>query len=144
MKFALEKPAFRILVNTQAALGAVGYTNGLDPSMTLGPGTWGGSIISDNVTARHLMNIKRLAFETNPINPETTEQFVAAKQRAEPAHIGSWMEEIEKRIILKAGNTPVWTKETSSPQEKKPAAFGTSLSAEEVDRIAREFSGKLK
>jgi acetaldehyde dehydrogenase (acetylating) len=71
MKFALEKPAFRILVNTVAALGAAGYTNGLDPSLTLGPGTWGGSIVSDNVTARHLMNIKRLAFETNPINPDT-------------------------------------------------------------------------
>jgi len=72
MKFALEKPAFRILVNTQAALGAVGYTNGLDPSMTLGPGTWGGSIISDNVSAKHLMNYKRLAFETHPLNPPST------------------------------------------------------------------------
>jgi acetaldehyde dehydrogenase (acetylating) len=51
MKFAMEKPAFRILVNTQSALGAVGYTNGLDPSLTLGAGTWGGSIVSDNVTA---------------------------------------------------------------------------------------------
>ena len=69
MKFAMEKPAFRIMVNTQSALGAVGYTNGLDPSLTLGPGTWGGSIVSDNVTARHLMNIKRLAFETHPLHP---------------------------------------------------------------------------
>ena len=56
-------------MNTQSALGAVGYTNGLDPSLTLGPGTWGGSIISENVTARHLMNIKKLAFETRPLNP---------------------------------------------------------------------------
>jgi acetaldehyde dehydrogenase (acetylating) len=69
MKFALEKPALRIMVNTQSALGAVGFTTGLDPSLTLGPGTWGGSIVSDNVTARHLLNIKRLAFETNPVNP---------------------------------------------------------------------------
>jgi acetaldehyde dehydrogenase (acetylating) len=74
MKFAMEKPAFRIMVNTQAALGAVGYTTGLDPSLTLGPGTWGGSIVSDNVTARHLLNIKRLAFETNPIHPPVAEQ----------------------------------------------------------------------
>jgi len=144
MKFALEKPAFRILVNTQAALGAVGYTNGLDPSMTLGPGTWGGSIISDNVTARHLINVKRLAFETNPINPESPEQFVAAKQRTEPAHSGSWMDEIEKRIILKAGNTPVWTKTAPATTQKKPAAFGSNLSAEDVDQIAREFANKLK
>ena len=54
MKFALEKPAFRILVNTVASIGAVGYTTALEPSMTLGPGTWGGSIISDNVSAKHL------------------------------------------------------------------------------------------
>ena len=70
MKFALEKPAFRILVNTQSALGAVGYTNELLPSMTLGPGTFGGSIISENVSAKHMINVKRLAFETRPINPD--------------------------------------------------------------------------
>jgi acetaldehyde dehydrogenase (acetylating) len=74
MKFALEKPAFRIMVNTQSALGAVGYTTGLEPSMTLGPGTWGGSIVSDNVSARHLLNIKRLAFEINPVNPTEARQ----------------------------------------------------------------------
>ncbi|MHB9041355.1 MAG: aldehyde dehydrogenase family protein, partial [Melioribacteraceae bacterium] len=56
MKFALEKPAFRIVVNTPSSVGAVGYTTGLMPSLTLGPGTWGGSIISENVTAKHLMN----------------------------------------------------------------------------------------
>jgi len=39
--------------------------------MTLGPGTWGGSIISDNVSAKHLMNFKRLAYETKPLNPPT-------------------------------------------------------------------------
>lgn len=144
MKFALEKPAFRILVNTQAALGAVGYTNGLDPSMTLGPGTWGGSIISDNVTARHLINIKRLAFETHPINPDGPEQFMHSIQRTEQPHSGSWMDEIDRRIILKAGNAPVWTKEAPQAQDKKPPAFGTSLSADEVDRIAREFAKQLK
>ncbi|CAG0906814.1 unnamed protein product, partial [Cyprideis torosa] len=48
MKFALEKPAFRIVVNSPSSLGAVGYTTALNPSMTLGVGTWGGSIISEN------------------------------------------------------------------------------------------------
>jgi acetaldehyde dehydrogenase (acetylating) len=144
MKFALEKPAFRILVNTQAALGAVGYTNGLDPSLTLGPGTWGGSIISDNVSARHLMNVKRLAFETNPINPDSPGESPAATHSTRPIHSGSWMEEIEKRIIMKAGNTPVWTKDIPASPEKKPSAYGASLSADEVDRIARDFASKLK
>jgi len=63
MKFFEEKPAFRILVNTTSCLGAVGYTTGLVPAMTLGPGTWAGSSTSDNVGPMHLVNIKRLAGE---------------------------------------------------------------------------------
>ncbi len=90
MKFAMEKPAFRIMVNTQSALGAVGYTTGLDPSMTLGPGTWGGSIVSDNVSARHLLNIKRLAFETNPVNPAVLAGTVQNTGPAEPARQPSY------------------------------------------------------
>ncbi len=66
MKFGMEKPAFRIVVNTVATLGAVGFTTGLAPSMTLGPGTLGGSITTDNIMPTHLINIKRLAFETRP------------------------------------------------------------------------------
>jgi acetaldehyde dehydrogenase (acetylating) len=34
--------------------------------MTLGCGGWGGNITSDNISPRHLINIKRLAYETNP------------------------------------------------------------------------------
>lgn len=63
MQFGLEKPVFRILVNTMGTLGAVGFTTGLMPSMTLGAGGEGGSITGDNVTVRHLFNIKRLAYE---------------------------------------------------------------------------------
>lgn len=61
-RFFTDKPAFRILVNTPAALGAIGATTGLPPALTLGPGTWGGSSTSDNVTPMHLLNIKRLAY----------------------------------------------------------------------------------
>ncbi|MBI4536277.1 MAG: acetaldehyde dehydrogenase (acetylating), partial [Ignavibacteriae bacterium] len=131
MKFALEKPAFRILVNTQAALGAVGYTNGLDPSMTLGPGTWGGSIISDNVTARHLLNYKRVAFETLPINPEEPGEGKTTRQQVQALPAQSWIEEIDRRIVMKAGNTPVWKKED---KPVTPAPFGSGKSAEEIDR----------
>ncbi|MDO8665305.1 MAG: hypothetical protein Q7J79_01735, partial [Gemmatimonadales bacterium] len=42
----------------------VGYTTGLVPAMTLGPGTWAGSSTSDNIGPLHLINIKRLAYET--------------------------------------------------------------------------------
>ncbi|MBC7791351.1 MAG: aldehyde dehydrogenase family protein, partial [Anaerolineae bacterium] len=59
-QFFLEKPAFRIVVNSNVAIGAVGYTTGFAPAMTLGPGAWGGSSTSDNITPLHLINIKRM------------------------------------------------------------------------------------
>ncbi|MGD0610495.1 MAG: aldehyde dehydrogenase family protein [Anaerolineales bacterium] len=64
MAFGLEKPVFRILVNTMGTLGAIGLTTGVMPSLTLGSGGVGGAITGDNVTAYHLINIKRLAYET--------------------------------------------------------------------------------
>ncbi|MGE5484782.1 MAG: acetaldehyde dehydrogenase (acetylating) [Ignavibacteriales bacterium] len=62
MEFAIKKPAFRILVNTPASHGAVGATTGLDPALTLGCGTWGGSATADNIGPLHLLNIKRVAY----------------------------------------------------------------------------------
>ena len=70
LAFGLEKPVFRILVNTMGTLGAVGLTTGVMPSMTLGPGGVGGAITGDNISACHLMNIKRLAYETVAPPPE--------------------------------------------------------------------------
>ncbi len=66
MAFGLEKPVFRILVNTMGTLGAVGLTTGLMPSMTLGAGGEGGSITGDNISVHHLYNVKRLAYEITP------------------------------------------------------------------------------
>ncbi len=63
-EFALRKPAFRIVVNTPATLGSIGMTTGLDPSMTLGCGGYGGNVTSDNISPQHLLNVKRLAYET--------------------------------------------------------------------------------
>jgi acetaldehyde dehydrogenase (acetylating) len=62
----LKKPAFRIVVNTPTTHGSIGLTTGLDPAMTLGCGGYGGNITSDNISPRHLLNIKRLAYEISP------------------------------------------------------------------------------
>ena len=78
MRFGLEKPAFRICVNTVSTLGAVGYTTGLAPSMTLGPGTLGGSITTDNIMPTHLINVKRLAFEIRPFKSTLVHQVPPA------------------------------------------------------------------
>ncbi len=50
----------RLLVNTPASQGAIGdlYNFHLDPSLTLGCGTWGSTSVSTNVTPKHLLNYK--------------------------------------------------------------------------------------
>lgn len=70
-EFALKKPVFRILVNTPSSQGAIGLTTGLAPALTLGCGTWGGSITADNVGPLHLINRKRLAYSLST-EPETS------------------------------------------------------------------------
>ena len=55
-------PTGRVLVNVPAIHGGAGYATDLEPSFMLGTGTWSGSITSDNVTALHLINIKRVAY----------------------------------------------------------------------------------
>ncbi|GEL16548.1 aldehyde dehydrogenase family protein [Pseudonocardia asaccharolytica] len=59
-------PAGRIVINTPALFGGMGYSTEVDPSFQLGTGTWSGSICSDNVTPLHLINIKRIAHEVRP------------------------------------------------------------------------------
>jgi acetaldehyde dehydrogenase (acetylating) len=90
MAFGLEKPVFRILVNTMGTLGAIGLTSGVMPSLTLGSGGLGGSITGDNVTAYHLINIKRLAYETVP---PPAEAFSRGESTAGPAPV-----EIERLV----------------------------------------------
>jgi acetaldehyde dehydrogenase (acetylating) len=66
LQFGLKKPAYRIVVNSPTTHGSIGLTTGLEPAMTLGCGGYGGNITSDNITPRHLLNIKRVAYEITP------------------------------------------------------------------------------
>ncbi|TKV56405.1 aldehyde dehydrogenase family protein [Nakamurella flava] len=59
-------PAGRIVINTPALFGGMGFSAEVDPSFQLGTGTWSGSICSDNVTPLHLINITRVAHEVRP------------------------------------------------------------------------------
>lgn len=83
-QFAVEMPVSRILVNTMSSVGAVGGTTGLMPSMTLGCGTFGGNITSDNVTAKHLLNIKRMAYGTKEVQlPSHQESSIVQEPQTE-------------------------------------------------------------
>lgn len=66
-QFALEKPVSRLLVNTPSTQGAVGLSTNLAPALTLGCGSAGGSSTSDNITPMHLLNIRRVAWDTGAV-----------------------------------------------------------------------------
>jgi acetaldehyde dehydrogenase/alcohol dehydrogenase len=61
--FESQVETARVLINTPSSHGAIGdlYNFRLDPSLTLGCGTWGGNSVSENVEPRHLLNIKTVA-----------------------------------------------------------------------------------
>ena len=115
MQWGLEKPVFRIVVNTFGTLGTTGYTTGMMPAMTLGSGGVGGAITGDNITVHHLYNIKKLAYEirTAPdaaFSPGSTDDL--AQRRAftggasslpsssSPGSMDSQVEEIVRRVLL--------------------------------------------
>lgn len=62
-KFGLAMKTSRTFINMPSSQGASGdfYNFAIAPSFTLGCGTWGGNSISENVTPRHLLNIKSVA-----------------------------------------------------------------------------------
>jgi acetaldehyde dehydrogenase (acetylating) len=84
-QYGLAVPAFRIAVNTSSVHGSIGYSTNLFPAMTLGCGSPGGNITSDNIGPQHLMNVKRVAWESRPIEHRT----VPADQRLAATPIGT-------------------------------------------------------
>ncbi len=61
--FSARMKTCRILVNTPSSHGGIGdlYNFKLTPSLTLGCGSWGGNSVSENVSVKHLLNIKSVA-----------------------------------------------------------------------------------
>jgi len=95
LEFGLKKPAYRIVVNTPTTHGSIGLTTGLDPAMTLGCGGWGGNITSDNISPKHLLNIKRVAYELTP-----------AQSASAPARASSTAAPLTASARTDAGLTP--------------------------------------
>ncbi len=85
-EYGQKVPASRVVVNTSAVHGSIGYSTNLFPAMTLGCGAAGGNITSDNIGPMHLMNLKRIAWESRPVEHRTVpaEQRLAGGTIAEP------------------------------------------------------------
>ena len=60
--FATRIPASRFMVNTPSALGGIGGSTGLMPSLTLGCGAIGGSATSENVGPMNLLDKRYIAY----------------------------------------------------------------------------------
>ena len=149
LQFGLKKPAFRICVNTPTTHGSIGLTTGLDPAMTLGCGGWGGNITSDNITPRHLLNIKRLAYETRPA--VVTQAPVAgpapaagrlpqAPSRPEPAGIPA--EALAARIdqFLASRGIPFAAQRAIGSLDAQNPSYPPTLAPERADKPADSTS----
>lgn len=103
-RFALEKPVARLLVNVSGSQGAIGLDTYLSPSLTLGCGSAGGNITTDNVTAKHLVHIRRVSFgrdvliNKNQPDGSKTQQFADTRYANVPADEA----EVIKNVVSKA------------------------------------------
>lgn len=104
-KFASAMKTCRIVVNTPSSHGGLGdlYNFRLTPSLTLGCGSWGGNSISENVSVKHLLNIKSVA--------ERRENML-------------WFRAPEK-VYIKKGCLPVALDELGTVMHKKKAFIVT-------------------
>ena len=83
-EFGQRVRASRVVVNSPAPQGSIGLSTGLFPAMTLGCGAMGGNITSDNIGPQHLFNVKRIAYETRPVETATVQRALLVS-RAVPA-----------------------------------------------------------
>ncbi len=124
-QFGIRQPASRIVANSPTTHGAIGLSTDLPPSMTLGCGSWGGNVTSDNVSPLHLMDIKRIAFETRPVTkPRLQMSAIARMSTAEMAAriAGEVIEQTRARnaqmqaAAAQARNTPAPVQETAEKE----------------------------
>jgi sulfoacetaldehyde dehydrogenase len=68
----------RMMVRQPQSYGNSGdWTNGMAFTMTLGCGTWGGNITTENVTYKHFMNVTWVAYPIPPVVPDPEEMFAS-------------------------------------------------------------------
>ena len=143
LEFGLHKPAYRICVNTPTTHGSIGLTTGLDPAMTLGCGGFGGNITSDNISPRHLLNIKRLAYELRPATASSPARRVARRDARRPSRLASAAAALGARIdqYLKArGFAPA---RPTAPAPDRPRSAGSVQLIEPADAPCRK-AGRLR
>jgi hypothetical protein len=140
LEFGQAMPAFRVVVNSAAVHGSIGYSTNLFPAMTLGCGAPGGNITSDNIGPQHLMNVKRIAWETRGVEHRT----VPAGQRMMGATNPSATEAVQRKVnVPPAPAPPPGSSPSASPiliaerkEERKAAVPAPAAPSGGMDRAA--------
>jgi acetaldehyde dehydrogenase (acetylating) len=147
LEFGLKKPAFRIVVNTPTTHGSIGLTTGLDPAMTLGCGGWGGNITSDNITPKHLLNVKRVAYEITPANatddrrPSSQAATVPAARTGSGIAPGVLGERIDQ-FLASRGQFLAPRGQFSAARGQSSASSGNALAPTTISALADTSSGR--
>jgi acyl-CoA reductase-like NAD-dependent aldehyde dehydrogenase len=69
MAYGAAVPVLRVSVNVGASTGSAGIGTNLAPSMTVGTGFFGRSALGENLEPRHLINLTRMAYASDPAEP---------------------------------------------------------------------------
>lgn len=141
--YGMAMPAFRVCVNTPAVHGSIGYSTNLFPAMTLGCGAPGGNITSDNISPYHLMNIKRIAWGTRPVEHQT----VPAERRLQTS--GDALPPVAAPLAAPSSPNPWMHAETGAKSVPSPEVDVKDQPARGIDRsriakivaqVLREYS----
>ena len=135
IEYGKRMPASRVVINSPTTHGAIGLSTDLAPSMTLGCGSWGGNVTSDNVSPIHLMDIKRVAFETKPINRPKSAGAPAPMPAASPAPAGRRTVSRDQVAALVDQFLSKKLSEPEPPKPEKPAETPLASPAEPASPV---------
>lgn len=121
IRYGEQMPASRVIINSPTTHGAIGFSTDLSPSMTLGCGSWGGNVTSDNVSPIHLMDIKRVAFESRPVSGGST-QGIASQPTVNVARPESAPDSSNRRNEIAAIVDRFLSKKLKQPEFAAPVA----------------------
>ena len=135
IEFGEQMPASRVVINSPTTHGAIGFSTDLSPSMTLGCGSWGGNVTSDNVSPLHLLDIKRVAFETKPVGQSAASVRVsvgAAAPSGGPK--GAQAKNVRREDIAAIVDRFIGKKSSAPPRQMPPTAHSIPSSPKEPVR----------
>lgn len=137
-QFGIRQPASRIVANSPTTHGAIGLSTDLPPSMTLGCGSWGGNVTSDNVSPLHLMDIKRIAFETRPVTKPRLRMPAAARMSTAEMAVRIASEVIEQ-TQARSAQVQMAVAQAHTAPAPAPEATEKELEDDAIARLVESF-----